>query len=75
MHAANPEKSRRLARTLEILKSSPRGVTTAELQAWTGSMAPATDCSELRQSGYRIACRFQETKNGRRIYRYTMETK
>jgi hypothetical protein len=74
MHSGNPDTSRRLARTLEILKSHPRGVTTAELQAWTGSMAPATDCSELRQSGYRIGCLYEGTsQNGRRVYRYTLD--
>jgi hypothetical protein len=73
LHAATVEKSARLTRTLEILRAHPRGVTTAELQLWSGSMAPATDVSELRQSGYLVSCVCEgKNQNGRRVYRYTL---
>ena len=73
MHAGNPERSRRLARLLDLLQASPRGITTAEIQIWTGSMAPATDVSELRQSGYRITRTCEgKNKNGRQVNRYTL---
>ena len=73
MHAANPEKSRRLARMLELLKAHPRGATTLELQRWSDSCAVSTDISELRQSGYVIDCICEGTnRNGRKVYRYTL---
>lgn len=76
MHACDPTRSKRLAKLLELLRAHPRGITTAEIQGWTGSMAPATDCSELRQSGYRVSCRCEGVNgNGRRVYRYTLEGK
>lgn len=77
MHAGNPERSYRLARTLMLLKSAgPRGVTTAELQAWSNSMAPATDVSELRANRHQIDCRCQGVNStGRRVYRYTYRGK
>ena len=62
---------------LELLKAQGAlGATTFELQAWSGSMAPATDISELRQNGYRVACKCEGTNgNGRRVYRYKLEGK
>jgi hypothetical protein len=61
----------RLSRALRFLQAHRyTGVTTAEIQAWTGSMAPATDISELRRSGHLIECSSEGMKNGRRIYRY-----
>jgi len=72
MHNGTPERSKRLYRALEYVKSAgPVGCTTAELQGFTGSMAPATDISELRQSGYQIECKSEgKNGNGRRVYRY-----
>ena len=72
MHAGNPERSKRLSITLHYLQGwASAGCTTAQLQMHTGSMAPATDVSELRASGYLIECRCEGTnKNGRRVYRY-----
>jgi len=64
------DKTPRLSRALSVLEAHPRGLTTAEIQSWTGSMAPATDISELRQSGHEIECRSEGMRNGRRIYRY-----
>ena len=73
IHAAKIGNSRRLQRTLEILivKMKEGGPTTAEIQAYTGSMAPATDISELRRNGYaidRVAC--GRNANGRQVNRY-----
>ncbi len=72
MHAADPSRSKRLARALDYIKScGPIGCTTAELQNYTSSMAPATDVSELRHAGYFIDCEFDcINKNGRRVYTY-----
>jgi hypothetical protein len=64
------DKTPRLSTVLRILRSHPTGLTTAELQSWTSSMAPATDISELRQSGHAIECKSEGMRNGRRIYRY-----
>lgn len=73
MHYADPERSLRLTRTLRYLNScAGYGCTTAQLQAATASMAPSTDVSELRQSGYQIDCKNEGMSvQGRRIYRYT----
>ena len=72
MHAGSPDRSQRLKRTLDYIKSAASsGCTTAEIQGWTHSMAPATDVSELRQSGYLIECSQDPMRNGRRVYRYT----
>jgi len=72
MHAANPEKSERLARTLYIIRSFGKfGLTTAQLQFHTGSVAPSTDVAELRQHGYNVECEYEGKRDGRRIYRYT----
>jgi hypothetical protein len=72
MHAADPSRSQRLARALAFVKSfGSFGCTTAQLQGYTGSMAPATDISELRHAGYLIDCKMDGVKpNGRRVYRY-----
>ena len=72
MHAADPEHSARLTRTLRFLYyCKGEGCTTAQLQAATDSMAPSTDVSELRQSGYLIDCKNEGiSTNGRRVYRY-----
>ena len=72
MHNGTPERSKRLARALDCVKAAgPGGCTTLELQKFTGSMAPATDVSELRAAGYLIECRCEGNNgNGRRVYRY-----
>lgn len=72
MHAANPERSKRLRLALSYLRfGGAGGRTTAEIQEHTGSMAPATDVSELRQSGHVIDCKCEgRNGNGRRVYRY-----
>lgn len=71
MNAGNPERSKRLKLTLSYLQFGKGGRTTAEIQEHTGSMAPATDISELRCSGYVIDCKYEgKTPSGRRVYRY-----
>jgi hypothetical protein len=76
MHAANPDRSFRLARTLMLLKScGTRGCTTAEIQAWSNSMAPATDISELRANGHNIPKPTSTVRNGRRVFRYVYRGK
>ena len=72
MHAANPDRSKRLSRALDYIRScGAHGCTTAELQGYTGSMAPATDVSELRRSGYLIDCECDGINiKGRRVYTY-----
>lgn len=75
MHAGNPDRSARLAKTLAVLKAWPNGVTTVHLQKSTGSMAPATDVSELRAAGHLIDCNQEPMQNNRRIFRYTYKGK
>jgi hypothetical protein len=76
MHAGNPERSKRLHMALDYLKQcGHNGCTTAQLQAATYSMAPATDCSELRQSGHEIECKCLGSWQGRRIYQYVYRGK
>ena len=72
MHNGSPDRSLRLSRALDYVRSAgPMGCTTAELQGYTGSMAPATDISELRAAGYLIECQCEgRNGNGRRVYRY-----
>ena len=73
MHAANADKSRRLCRTLAILRAHPDGLTTMELISWTGSVAPHSDAAELRANGYNVECRYHgTTPEGRRVYRYRL---
>jgi hypothetical protein len=76
MHAGNADRSFRLARTLMLLKScGARGCTTAEIQAWSNSMAPATDISELRANGYDIPKPTSTVRNRRRVFRYVYRGK
>lgn len=72
MHAANAEKSPRLMKCLRFLRASGSlGATTAELQSFTASMAPATDVSELRAQGHEIGCKYEGiSRRGRKVYRY-----
>ena len=74
MHAAKLSKSRRLQVLLRILKSRrPRGMTGLELASRTGSLAIATDVSELRHSGVLIRCDYDfTTAEGRRVFRYRL---
>lgn len=75
MHAADPEKSTRLKKLLSLLTEHRKpGITTAQIQRHTGSVAPATDVSELRQRGFAIRCKYDgKTRTNRRIYRYFLE--
>lgn len=76
MHKANAEKSARLQRTLEALNACPDGAYSWQIQARTGSMAVATDTSELRANGYLIDCEYAgKTSNGRKIFRYHLRGK
>ena len=76
MHNANADKSYRLKQTLDVLRAFPDGPTTWDIQGWCGSMAPATDISELRQNGYVIDCEYAgKTATGRKIFRYHLRGK
>jgi len=78
MHKANAEKSKRLRAALAALRvfRAYGGPTTLDLQMHTGSMAPATDISELRQNGYVIDCEYAgKTATGRKIFRYHLRGK
>jgi hypothetical protein len=77
MHAAKADKSERLSRTLHYIQTwGSLGATSAEIHAWTGSMAVATDISELRQNGYHIDCKYDGINHdGRKIFRYTFKGK
>lgn len=72
MHAAKLDGSERLRRTLSFIRGwGSAGVTSAELQGFTNSMAVATDVSELRRNGFLIDCKYEGTnERGRRVYRY-----
>ena len=78
MHNAQLDGSERLRRTLSFIRDwggLVRGVTSAEIQGHTGSMAVATDVSELRRNGLNIECKYIGTRNGRRAYSYTYKGK
>lgn len=76
MHAANLEKSERLQRTYRFIRSFGKfGATSFMIQGHTGSMAVATDVSELRRNGLNIECKYIGTRNGRRAYSYTYKGK
>lgn len=74
MHNAQLDGSERLRRTLSFIRDwggLVRGVTSAEIQAHTGSMAVATDVSEIRRNGYDIECKYDHmSENGRKVFRY-----
>jgi hypothetical protein len=72
MHAANIEKSERLLQTLAVVKAFRHGgIRGRDIQLHTGSLAVATDISEVRANGHEIDCVYEgKTENGRRIYRY-----
>lgn len=75
MHAGDPHTSKRLRETLGFLVArGDHGATTLEIHDHTGSMAPGTDVSALRQSGFQIACRCEgRNSNGNKVYRYTFQ--
>lgn len=73
MHAAVLSRSPRLRRTLDVLRAHPDGLTTLALVQWTGSCAVHSDVAELRANGVNVACQYQGTRDGRRIYRYRIE--
>lgn len=56
MHHAKAEKSYRLQRVLESLRSHPRGISSMTLIRTAQVVAPGTAVSELRQQGYDIKC-------------------
>jgi len=74
MHSAKVESSDRLARTLHFIRGMRAfGATTKEIASWTGSVAVATDVSELRKepNGYDIECLYDHTTaTGRKVFRY-----
>jgi hypothetical protein len=71
MNFASLKKSKRLQRTLAALGRS--WVSTAKIQALTGSMAVGTDISELRHNGKDIICRYGgRTIDGAKIYLYRL---
>jgi hypothetical protein len=72
MHNADVNNSERLAQTLRIIRAGGKwGASTKEISSWTGSVAVATDVSEIRKNGYDIECVYDHTnENGRRVYRY-----
>jgi hypothetical protein len=72
MNFASLKKSKRLQRTLAALGRSS-WVSTAKIQALTGSMAVGTDISELRHNGKDIICRYGgRTIAGAKIYLYRL---
>lgn len=73
MHAARLSNSPRLQRTLDVLRAHPDGCTTLELVLHTGSCAAHSDVAELRANGVNVACAYDRTANGRRVYRYRIE--
>ncbi len=74
MNWANSATSKRLRKVLDVLTTAGgKGATSFEIARATGSVAPATDVSELRRSGYVIECVYEgKTPAGRKIFRYTL---
>lgn len=73
MHAANLDRSERLRRILKCLRENKRhGLTTLDLFAYTGALAPSTCISELRHNGHAIDCKI-ESDGKQRIYRYFLK--
>ncbi len=71
MHAANLDKSERLQRFIEALKTGPK--TTRELIEATGLCAINSIAAELRQNGIKVDCTYKgTTENGARIYQYEL---
>jgi len=57
MHAARAEKSYRLQRVLEALRSHPKGISSMTLIRVAQVVAPGTVVSELRHQGFDIQCK------------------
>ncbi len=74
MHFCNADHSLRLKRTLNALVEVGRsGITSAALAQRTGSVAVATDVSELRKNGYVIDCKYlYKTATGRKVFTYEL---
>jgi predicted ArsR family transcriptional regulator len=77
MHAAKVEKSERLKRVLQLLRSrGSKGATTREIIEAAQVCAVNSIIAELRANGFHIECRFeQRTDRGAAIYRYTLVEK
>lgn len=74
MHAARIEKSKRLQRVLELLRSRGRkGATTRDIIDVAHVCAVNSIIAELRANGFVIDCSFvQRLPTGAAIYRYTL---
>lgn len=72
IHAAHPSRSRRLLRVLRVLADG-REHTTREIQEAARTVATATCVSELRASGYDVACR-RESRDRAAVWLYSMPT-
>ena len=71
MHAAKVANSPPLQAVLAFLKArGAQGATTWEFIEEARVANPATEVSALRQNGYTIECKYQEKRNGRKVYRY-----
>ena len=71
MHAAKADKSPRLQRVLEALRSNPDGLTTMELISRASVCAVNSIAAELRENGFRVECRPVAGRKG--VYRYRLE--
>ncbi len=73
MNARNAHKNRQLCEMLYLLgRRGEAGATSLELAKCSGSLAPATCISELRQNGRIIKCKRIQRGDGTRIYRYRL---
>ena len=71
MHAAKVANSPPLQAVLGFLRSrGAQGATTWEFIEEARVANPATEVSALRHNGYNIECKYQEKRNGRKVYRY-----
>ena len=74
-HAGKLGKSQRLDKLLTFLrKRGAGGATTMGITIHCGSTRPSSDVSELRHNGVAIRTDYEGLDNGRRIYRYTIDT-
>jgi len=73
MHAAKIQHSQPLQAVLAFLQArGDQGVTTWEFIEYARVANPATEVSALRHNGYNVECKYQEKKNGRKVYRYKL---
>jgi hypothetical protein len=73
MHGANPDRSDRLKRVLDVLRAHPHGISSINLQEQAQTVAPGTCVSELRRAGYHVRCEYLMRKlNGSKVYIYTL---